>query len=94
MLLHYLENQKFAILMHVKHVSNVTFYHLSIQQIKEIPNVVKISATINTMQNINILLFVRSLSLTSLKALQLSIVGLSSIKHQHSKKLTRRIEAT
>jgi len=62
-----LENHKFAILMHVKHVSNVTFYHLSIQQIKEIPNVVKISAKINTMQNINILLSVRSLSLTSLK---------------------------
>jgi len=33
----------------------------SIQQIKEIPNVVKIRAKINTMQNINILLFVRSL---------------------------------
>jgi len=31
------------------------------------PNVVKISANINTMQNINILLFVCSLSLTSLK---------------------------
>jgi len=31
------------------------------------PNVVKISAKINTMQNINLLLFVRSLSLTSLK---------------------------
>jgi len=30
-------------------------------------NVVKISAKINTMQNINILLFVHSLSLTSLK---------------------------
>jgi len=32
MLLHYLEklkSQKFAILMHIKHVSNVTFYHLS-----------------------------------------------------------------
>jgi len=32
MLLHYLgklKNQKFALLMHVKHVSNVTFYHLS-----------------------------------------------------------------
>jgi len=37
-----------------------------IQQIKEMPNVGKISAKINTMQNINILLFVRSLSLTSL----------------------------
>jgi len=31
------------------------------------PNVVKISAKINTVQNINILLFVRSLSLTSSK---------------------------
>jgi len=43
--------------MQVKHVSNVTFLS-SIQQIKETPNVVKISAEINTMQNINILLFV------------------------------------
>jgi len=41
--------------MYVKYVSNVTFLS-SIQQIKEIPNVVKISAKINTMQNINILL--------------------------------------
>jgi len=31
------------------------------------PNVIKISAKINTMQNITIVLFVRSLSLTSLK---------------------------
>jgi len=61
-LLHYLDklkNQKFALLMHEKHVSNVTFYHLS--KIKEVPNAVKISAKINNMQNINILLFVRSL---------------------------------
>jgi len=68
MLLHYLgklKNQKCAILMHVKHVSNVTLS--SIQQIKEMPNVVKISAKINTMQNTNILLFVRALSLTRLK---------------------------
>jgi len=31
-LLHYLgklKNQKFALLMHVKHISNVIFYHLS-----------------------------------------------------------------
>jgi len=47
------------------------------------PNVVKITANINTMQNINILRFVYSLSLTSLK---LCTVGLSTIKHQHSKK--------
>jgi len=31
------------------------------------PNIVKISAKINTMQNINILLFVRLLSLTTSK---------------------------
>jgi len=37
------------------------------------------------MQNNNVLLFVRSLSLTSLiKALQLSKVGLSTVKNQHS----------
>jgi len=47
------------------------------------------------MQNNNILLFVRSLSLTSLiKALLLSKVHLSTIKHQHSKNLTRWTEAT
>jgi len=61
----------------------------SIQQIKEMPNVVKISANINTMQNTNNLRFVPSLSLTSLK---LCTVGLWTIKHQRSKKLTRRIE--
>jgi len=63
MLLGNLKNQKFAILKQVKHVSNVTFcdFLLSIQHIKEMPNVVKIRAKINTMQNINILLFVRSL---------------------------------
>jgi len=52
---------------------------------KEMPNVIKISAKINTMQNINNLRFVPSLSLTSLK---LCTVGLSTIKHQRSKKLT------
>jgi len=51
--------------MHVKHVSNATFYHLSNRQ--KIPNVMKVSVKINTMQHINILLFVRSLSVTSLK---------------------------
>jgi len=60
----------------------------SIQQIKEMPNVVKIGANINTMQNINILLFVHLTVLNKLKALQLSTVGQSTIKHQHSKKLT------
>jgi len=50
--------------VHVKHVSNVTFYHLSNRYL---PDVMKICAKINTMQNINILLFVHLLSLTSLK---------------------------
>jgi len=63
MLLHHLEklkNQKFAILMHIKHVSNVTFYHPSNRCL---PNVMKIYVKINTMQNTNILLFVHLLSL-------------------------------
>ena len=47
------------------------------------------------MENNNILHFVRSLSLRSLiKALQLSKVRVSTIKHQHSKNLTRWTEAT
>jgi len=48
--------------VHVKHVSSVTFYHLSNRYL---PNVMKISAKINTMQDIKILHFVRSLSLTN-----------------------------
>jgi len=50
MLLHYLgklKNHKFAILMHVKHVSNATFYHLSNRCL---PNVLKINVKINIMQ--------------------------------------------
>jgi len=46
MLLHYLgklKNQKFALSMHVKHVSSVIFYHLSK---KYLPNVMKISTKI------------------------------------------------
>ena len=57
-----LKNQKFCILNHAKHVSNVTFYHLSNRCL---PNVLKINVKINTMQNTNILLFVRSPSLTN-----------------------------
>jgi len=97
MLLHYpgkFEIRNFAHSMHVKvkHVSNVTFYHLFNRYLS---NVMKISAKINTMQNINVLLFVRSLYLTLyLKVLQLSTVVLSAIKHQHSKNLTRWTEAT
>jgi len=56
-----LKNQKFALCMHVKHVVSVTFYHLCNRYL---PNVMKINVKINTMQNTNILLFVRSLSLT------------------------------
>jgi len=47
MLLHYLgklKNQKIALLMHVKHVSNVIFYHLSNRCL---PNVLKINVKIN-----------------------------------------------
>jgi len=56
-----LKNQKFALCMHVKHVLSVAFYHLCNRCL---PNVMKINVKINTMQNTNILLFVRSLSLT------------------------------
>jgi len=65
MLLHNLgklKNQKFAVLMHVQHVSGVTFYHLSNRCLL---NVLKINVKINTVQNTNILLFVRSLSFTN-----------------------------
>jgi len=48
--------------MQVEHVSNVTFYHLSNRCLS---NVLKINVKINTMQSTNILLFVRSLSLTN-----------------------------
>jgi len=67
MFLHYLgklKNQQFALCMHVKHVSSVTFYHLCNRYLS---NVMKISEKINTMKNNNILLFVPSLFLTSLK---------------------------
>jgi len=50
--------------MHVKHVSDVTFLS-SVQQISV--KCYKISAKINNVQNINILLFVHSLSSTGLK---------------------------
>ena len=95
MLLHYLgklKNQKFAILMRVKGFKCA--FSSSIPQMKEMPNVVKISGKINIMQNINFLLFCLFTVLNKLKALQLSKVGLSTIKHQHSKKLTRWTEAT
>ena len=66
MLLHYLRKfkiRKFALFVHVKHVSDVSLYHLYNRYLL---NVMKISAKINTVQNISILLFVHSLSLTSL----------------------------
>jgi len=47
----------------VKHASDATFYHLS----KDICECHKISAKLNNVQNINILVFVHSLSLTGLK---------------------------
>jgi len=48
--------------MHVEHVSNGTFYHLSNRRL---PNVLKINVKINSMQNTYILLFVRLQSLTN-----------------------------
>ena len=70
MLLHYLGKIKirnFALFMHVKHFSDLTtFYYLSNSYLS---NVIKISAKINSMQNINILHFVCQLSLTSLNLL-------------------------
>jgi len=42
-----IKNQKFALCIHVKHVSSVTFYHLSDRYL---PNVMKISAKINTIR--------------------------------------------
>jgi len=53
MLLNYLgklENHRFALCVHVEHVSSVTFYHLFNRYL---PNVMKISATINTDTTIN-----------------------------------------
>jgi len=88
MLLHYrgkLKNKKFCTFMHIKHVSNVPFYHLSNRYLS---NVMEISAKVNAMQNINISFFVLTV-FNTLKALQLSNAGLSTIKHQHSKNLTR-----
>ena len=83
MLLHYLgklQIRNFALFMHVKHVSNVTFpffsFLSSIQQISVKWH--KISAKINTMQNINIFSFCSFTVLNRLKALQLSKVGLWS----------------
>jgi len=50
--------------VHIKHISNVTSYHLNNAYLS---NVVKVCAKINTMQNNNTLLCVHSLSLASLK---------------------------
>jgi len=51
--------------MHVKHVSNVTFFIIYSTD-KETPNVVKISANINAMKNINIFAFCSFTVLTRL----------------------------
>jgi len=67
--------------VHVKHVSCVTFYHLSNRYLS---NIMKIHANISTMPSINST-FHSFTVLGKLKALQLSKVGLLTIKHQHSK---------
>jgi len=89
MLLHYLgklKNQKFA--LHARKTSQVWLFITYATDICQM-SWKYVQRLINTMQNNNILLFVRSLSLTSLvKALQLSKVRSSTIKHQHSKNLT------
>jgi len=86
-----LKNQKFALCMHVKRLKCDFLSHMQQISVKCHENKCKDYK----MQNNNILLFVRSLSLTSLiKALQLSKVRLSTIKHQHSKNLKRWTEAT
>jgi len=67
MLLHYLGKfniKNLALFVHVKHVSNVTFYHVSNRYPSK---VMKISAKIHTMQNINIVFFCSFTVLTSLK---------------------------
>jgi len=86
MLLHYLGKFKirnFALFMHVKRFK--CEFVPSIQQISS--NVMKISANINTVQNINILLFSFTV-LNKLKPLDLSKISLPTIKRQHSKNLT------
>jgi len=77
MLLHYLGKFKisnFALFMHVKR-----FKCEFVSSIQQISSVMKISAKINTVQNINILLFSFSV-LNKLKPIVLSDVGLSTIK--------------
>ena len=73
MLLHYLGKLKirnFALFMHVKHVSNMTFIIYPTDIIFVICH--KISASINNVQNINIFLFCSFTVLNRLKALQLT----------------------
>ena len=69
--------------MHVKHVSSVTFYHLSNRCL---PNVMKINVKINIMQPT--FCFRSFTVLNKRKPLKLSKVGLSTINRQHSKNLT------
>ena len=60
----------------------MTFYHLSNRYQS---NAMKIRAKINAMQNINIFSSCSFTVLNKLKALQLSEVRQSTIKHQRSK---------
>jgi len=92
-LLHYLgklKNLKFSTF----HACKICFkcdFLSSIQQVSVKRR--EISAKIDTMENIDILLCLFTV-LNKPKALQLSKVGLSTIKHQHGKNLTRWTEAT
>ena len=81
MLLHYLgklKNQKFALLVHVKHVLNVTLS--SIQQI------LPVKCHKNKCKDQHYAFYFLFTFLNKIKALQLSKAGLSTIKHHHSKK--------
>ena len=94
MLLHYLgklKSQTFCIFVHVKHVSNVTFYHLSNRYLL---NVTKICAKIQHYAKYQHFTFCSFSVDSKIKALQLSKADLSTIKHQHSKKLTPWADAT
>jgi len=72
--------------VHVNMFQMLPFINQSLSNIY-LWNIMKIRASISTKQNINILLICSFAVLSKLKALQLSKVSLSNIKHQHSKNL-------
>ena len=87
MLLHYvgkLRNGNFALLVHIKHVANVTLlFIICLTDICQMSWKYVQRLTLRKYQHFSFCLFT---VLSKLKALQLSKVGLLTIKHQHSKK--------